>query len=587
MSARYIAVVGHECDAMRCALQRVPGLAIALDLPRLLLVCDTGTDRTDLGGGRGTIIGTLFGRQTGRRASRLTESEIDACHHSGGASLIEHYWGSYVAFLADERGGLAIVRDPSGAAACYVSQSPNAHVVTSDVRVCASLGLIRSEIDWQGVAAHLLWPDRRTRRTCIAGVRELMPGCRLTVGNEPAGIDRVWAPWSFTSRDRRIDDPRKAAEAVRDAVVDAVGAWSKRYSRPLVSLSGGLDSSIVAACMTSGVAAVTLATHERLGDERQYARAVAERQEVDLIEREMTIEAIDPRRSNAASLPRPVSRLFAQAFDQIWAETVVMTGAEALFHGGGGDNVFCFLTSSTPYLDAVVDGQSRHVRHAVLDSLSRMTQVSRWQIRRAALRKILVDRGRFRWRQNPRLLTQVAIAGAGRPESHPWFETIPAGTLPGKRAHVAGLVGIQNYLEAVVPAQKVPVIAPLMSQPVIETCLRIPTWLWCRDGMNRMVARAAFRSRLPAEVIDRRGKGSPGAFDARTVTAKRQAIREMLRDGHLAAQGLIDLDAVDQALGRQGPLHGDGYLRVTGLVDVESWVQSWIGASPSTTRGQS
>lgn len=587
MSARYIAVAGHDCDAMRSALQRAPGLSIALDLPTLMLVCDAGTDRVDLGSERGAVIGTLFDRQTGRPASRLAESQIDDCHHSGGAFLIDHYWGNYVAFLVDERGGVTIVRDPSGATACYVSRLATAHVVTSDVRTCTSLGLVTGEIDWRGVAAHLLWPDRRTRRTCIEGVGELMPGFRLTVGERGPRADQAWTPWQFTSSDRRIDDPREAAEVVRRAVADTVGAWSDRYARPLVSLSGGLDSSIVAVCTTGAAAAVTLATHEPLGDERQYARAVADRQELALIEQQMSIEAIDPRRSHAASLPRPVSRLFAQAFDRIWAETVATTGAGALFHGGGGDNIFCYLTSSTPYLDAWLAGQPYDVRRAVLDSLSAMTQVSRWRIRRAALRKALVDRGRFHWRRNPRLLTRAAIDRAGLPECHPWFETIPAATLPGKQAHVAGLVGIQNYLEAVVAPQQAAVIAPLMSQPVIEACLRVPTWLWCRAGMNRMVARDAFRDRLPAAVIDRRAKGSPGAFDARMVSTQRGAIRAILNDGHLAAKGLIDLAAIDQALGTQGPLRGDGYLRVTALVDVEAWVQSWLGTPSFVGPGQS
>jgi asparagine synthase (glutamine-hydrolysing) len=530
----------------------------------------------------------LFDRETLGLLSGLEDASELASLDSGAKLLIERCWGSFVAFLTHETGCVSVVRDPSGAMACYSAPlRAGGHVVTSDVRACVSLGLIAEAIDWDGVAAYLLWPERRSRRTCIVGVRELMPGSRLVAKAGAAIGDAIWSPWRFTSSEQRIDHPQDAAEEVRAAVLRTVAAWSSRYPRPLVSLSGGLDSSIVMASTPESAGAVTIMTHEALGDERDYAQAVARRCSVDLLECFMDSSSIDPKRSNAAALPRPVSRLFAQELDRIWEMSIAETGADALFHGGGGDNVFCYLASAGPYLDALLAGQPPALCNAVLDSLSRMTRVSRWRIRRAALRKMLIDRGQYRWVRNSRMLSKTAVSMADAAHQHPWFESIPAKTPPGKRAHVAALVRIQNYLEAVEPAQLVPVIAPLMSQPVMEACLRVPTWLWCRDGMNRVVARDAFRSRLPAAVVDRRSKGSPAAFEARMVATRRGDLRSLLRHGHLAARGMIDLEAIDDALGEAGPLRGDGYLRVSELVDVEAWLQSWIGGPSASDRPQS
>lgn len=587
MNGRYIAIVGQGGSAMRAALNHATGMSVVLDRPRLLLACANGVDSIDLGHGRGTIVGTLFDGRARGPLVHLEEADTRACLDSGRAVLAKRYWGSYVAFLADERERVSIIRDPSGATACYVVRVGDDHVVTSDVRSCVSLGLIPLEIDWGGVCTHLLWPERRTGRTCIAGVRELMPGSRLVVQRGTVTEDSVWRPWQFTAPERRIDDRHEAAEQVQAAVLGTLGAWCSRYPRPLVSLSGGLDSSIVTVSATGSAGAVTIMTHEALGDERAYARAVAERCSIDLLERRMEPGAIDPGCSNAASLPRPVSRLFGQELDRIWQQSLATSKADALFHGGGGDNVFCYLASATPYLDAVLARQPQAVQHAVLDSLSSMTRVSRWRIRRAAIRKALVDRGRYRWIRDSRMLSMAAQRMAKDVPQHSWFERIPARTLPGKQAHVAALVRIQNYLDAIEVPQAVPVVAPLMSQPVMETCLRIPTWLWCRDGMNRVVARDAFRALLPAEVADRRLKGSPAAFEARLVAAKRRELRTLLRNGHLAARGIIDLDPVDEALGEEGPLRGTRYLRVTELVDVEAWLQSWMGLPPAGGRLQS
>ena len=52
---------------------------------------------------------------------------------------------------------------------------------------------------------------------------------------------------------------------------------------------------------------------------------------------------------------------------------------------------------------------------------------------------------------------------------------------------------------------------------------------------------------LPPMITERRGKGSPDAFDAQVVTVHRTAIREMLLDGMLVQHGLVEPGAIDVA----------------------------------------
>jgi asparagine synthase (glutamine-hydrolysing) len=187
------------------------------------------------------------------------------------------------------------------------------------------------------------------------------------------------------------------------------------------------------------------------------------------------------------------------------------------------------------------------------------------------------DRGRYRWFRDPSFLTHDAIGLCEGGPEHPWFAVEPASMLPGKRAHVASLVRVQDYLDAVEPSRAVPVVAPLVARPVMEACLSVPTWAWCEGGLNRAVARRAFASMLPPMITERRGKGSPDAFDAQVVTVHRTAIREMLLDGMLVQHGLVEPGAIDVALARPGPMRGTTYLRISRLVDVEAWLQSWSG----------
>src|SRR3546814_16146244 len=86
--------------------------------------------------------------------------------------------------------------------------------------------------------------------------------------------------------------------------------------------------------------------------------------------------------------------------------------------------------------------------------------------------------------------------------------------------------GVELYPRAVSP----PHIAPLLSQPIVELCLSIPTWMWISGGLNRAVARKAFEGRLPAIITRRTHKGGPGGFDLAIYRRNRAALLEHLRE---------------------------------------------------------
>jgi asparagine synthase (glutamine-hydrolysing) len=121
----------------------------------------------------------------------------------------------------------------------------------------------------------------------------------------------------------------------------------------------------------------------------------------------------------------------------------------------------------------------------------------------------------------------------------------------------------------------IPLCSPLISQPLVEACLRVPSWLWFEDGHNRFVARSAFRDQLPVDVLDRDSKGAPDCFVADLYDANRSKIRELLLGGLLRREKLLDDKAVDAALDNQAPVEGHGFLRLMRLVDAETWARSW------------
>jgi asparagine synthase (glutamine-hydrolysing) len=174
------------------------------------------------------------------------------------------------------------------------------------------------------------------------------------------------------------------------------------------------------------------------------------------------------------------------------------------------------------------------------------------------------------------------MTGLPWPADNMWLDAA-ADSLPGKRRHVWSLVGVLNHLEGFGRQQLAPICSPLLSQPVVETCLRIPSWLWFAQGRNRSVARAAFAGLLPATVTGRRTKAAFDSLGARIIRLNARRLRSMLLDGVLVKEGIADPDGIDRAF-RGDIADGEVVAELLGIADVEAWASGWVFWSPGQFR---
>ncbi|MBO9712499.1 asparagine synthetase B family protein [Sphingomonas sp.] len=510
------------------------------------------------------VLGTLFERATGRSVGDRWERR-----------LIRHHWGSYVAFVLDPHAaGWSIVRAPFGELGCYYWSDGALVVAASDVALLCAWAGATPPIDWAAVAGHLIAPDLRPSATCLSGIQELLGGTCLRIANGSYAVEELWSPWAYVGRadDADLDT---LATGLRAVTTECIGRIGGGFSRVLVALSGGLDSSIVAASLAAtGVPfeCMTLVTADALGDERPFARAVTDALGVRLSEAPRLVAGVDVGRSNAAHLPRPVGRYFAQESERHFAAIARAAGADAILRGGGGDNVFCYIQSVRPIVDRIrrqgwIPALETLGDVCRLTGCSAPTAVHRTlrRLRRPPAYPVAVDTS---------LLSRELLAET--PVGPSWRDA-PDDALPGQAAHVASVLTMANYMEPLAPELRLPLLSPLMSQPIVEFCLGVPSWLWCRGGNNRMVARRAFAGDLPKAIVKRRGKGAPDSFEIEIYEANRAALRELLEDGLLAAHGLIDMDGVRAVLADTRPVRGIAYSRVMQLGETEAWARSWTG----------
>lgn len=583
--AGYLAIAASDPSAASSLVAlrdkvRALGWGVVAEADGVVLLVEDPNACVPIGAGSGVLLGQVWSRADGyARCQGLDEVEAGTLVSTAGRALLTRYWGRYVAFvLSKARGTIHVVRDPSGALPCYAYRHGGLDILSDDLRMAVRLDLIRPAIDWGFISQHIAFGGLRVARTGLVGVQELLPGMAVALGPS-LRRELYWRPGDFAAPDMEISDPEEAADQVREETVRCVAALASAFPKIVLELSGGLDSSIVAACLAgrADVQAINCATERPEGDEREFARLVADATGFPLREVMLGSAAFQVLKPSAPHLPRPGRTGALEAIDTAFVGFGREVGADAFFSGGGGDNVFCFLKSAAPVVDRFRrQGLTLGLAETVFD-IARLHSTSGWAVARQAWKIGSRSGGAPPDRPKRDFLCREAIPE--QPEPHPWFT---AGGLnqPGRHRHLYSIAWILGLTDGHDRAAYAPMIFPLLSQPLVEMCLRAPTWLWVANGRDRAVARAAFSDKLPAAVLERRTKGRIDRQIALAYDLQRASIADLLIDGVLARNGVVDSGAVERAV--RHPLEkGASFMTLLELADAELWARGWLDHRPA------
>ncbi|MDE2261333.1 MAG: hypothetical protein KGL45_02290, partial [Gammaproteobacteria bacterium] len=538
--------------------------------------------------GGGVVLGTLFARSpegVSTAASRaLGEADSRAMLDSNGRHLIEGFWGRYVAFLHDAQARASwVVRDPSGGLPCYLVRCRGVDVYFSWIDDIAALLDAPLQVNWPYLIATVCFLRQHSQGTALREVTQILAGeCVET----RAGVSKrlfYWDPLQIANTEV-IEDLGEAVAAMRQCVRDVVHAWASCHEHLLLSLSGGLDSSIVLACLKDAPSRprITCFHYYPLGadlDERAYARAAAARAGLELLER--------PRDSSFGlqalltihRMPEPTNYPYFLEHSRLEAQLAAEQGAAAVVIGYGGDQLFYQERAEWAAGDFLHRrGLRPGVMRVALDA-AQMDQISVWRVLGEAASSYFAHQ---RWsvlqeagRKRP-LLTPSVIEEARRNAAflHPLLRH-PRGAPSGKLWHAHQISQPFDFYDPLQGEGDAERMSPLCSQPLMELCLRIPSYVLTHGGWDRAVARRAFYDDLPPEIRNRRHKGGIEEHLRLTLEHNRPFLQELLLDGALVREGIIDRARLAEVLsGRATPIAvGSG--EVLEYAGIEAWLGRW------------
>lgn len=591
---RYIAFAWNAAIPDRASLAanlrrrlevQLPKWPCALEAPGLL-VFHAGADTSaaqayKLAYKGGVVFGNLFERTGVCLNAAISESETRKLQCSHGQHLVENCWGRYVAFVREDHGPrLWILRDPTGAIPCFVTEHDGIHIVFSHVEDSAQLGLIGHSINWNHIAAYLWFDHLVTAETGLDDVRQLHAGERVQIDADSAKYEFCWHPGRFCGS-RFVGNHRQAGRELRHVIQRCVGTWASCFDSILLELSGGLDSAVVLACLAQlaerpNIVCENQFTENAEGDEREFARQAATSANVGIVE--TAISPADRSLSNLidTTCATPAHTVLLPATQAVREEIVEVYNVNAVFSGQGGDHFF--QRSRTPHIAAEYawnNGLRRDLFRVVSDT-SRFTSKPIWSVVTTVILSGLLRRqvDPYSIRIPSPLMSRQARASLLRKSiCHPWVDE--AADLPGsKRQQIFHVVDSQMFYH--IPGHYADIVHPLISQPIIELCLKVPSYVLTYGGIDRALIRDAFAGVVPASILARTCKGATTGYILNLLVRNIDVMRKLLLDGLLVRENLLDSDETSKALSEPSLISDSTLLfPVLNAFRAELWVRSW------------
>jgi asparagine synthase (glutamine-hydrolysing) len=196
-----------------------------------------------------------------------------------GADCVRHLHGMFAFAAWDTRAHtLLLARDRVGKKPLKYALLPDGRLLfASEIKALLASGQIGREVDLEAIDAFLTFGYVPAPKTGLVQVRKLPPAHRLVWKGGTIQIDRYW----------NLDFSRKVQRSIPEWQEAVRGAVRNAVERRLIAdvplgafLSGGIDSSIVVACMAQSapgaVETFSIGFEHESYNELPYARAVAE-----------------------------------------------------------------------------------------------------------------------------------------------------------------------------------------------------------------------------------------------------------------------------------------------------------------------
>jgi len=550
------------------------------------------------------------------RGGSDTEVLVGAVAQWGLEAALEACEGMFALALWDRRQRqLHLVRDRFGEKPLYYGWVGERLAFASELKALCGLPGFDADIDRDAVALYLRHNCVPAPHSIYRKVAKLPPGHLLTLGADvrPGRLPATHPFWSArqaveSARRRPLDGPPEVlADQLEAALSDSVAARMVADVPVGAFLSGGVDSSAVVALMQrhspQPVRTFTVGFADRAFDESAEAAAVAAHLGTD------HTPLLVSDQDGADVIPL-LPDIWDEPFGDVSAvpmhlvSRLARTQVTVALSGDGGDELFAgynrhawldrLWRRSAPLPDPVrrlAGSILGHLPPALVDGAARATALlpARMQVRNPASKvakvgKVLASSG-----PEDAYLSLVSywgdaesmVLGAGpsasmasRPSEWPALDGITEQML---WLDVVSYLpdDILTKLDRAAMATSLETRVPFLDRAVFDVAWRLPMSVKLHDGVTKWILRQVLYRHVPAELVERPKMGFGFPIGSLLRGRLRPWAEELLDEGRLRRQGLLDPVPIRRAWAQHLQGRRDLGYELWAVLALEAWLDRW------------
>ena len=551
-----------------------------------------------------------------RGHSYRTHSDTETIIHlfeEYGRDCVQHLRGMFAFAIWDRnKKTLFIARDRLGIKPLYYHLTPERLLFGSEVKVILAHGTKRATFDRAALPEFLAFGYLSGEETFYSGIRKLLPGHTMEIGLEGnPGIRQYWdlnASSTHASRNESyyVDSYRELLEgAVSSHLMSDV---------PLgVFLSGGLDSSAVAALMTKirrePIETFSVGYGEQAYSELPFARIVSDHiksqhREVLVSEQDFfnALPHLIWHEDEPIVWPSSVSLYFVAKLARERV-TVVLTG-EGSDETLAGYTRYAFTLKNAAldraYRSVVPGGLRRGLRNAVATS-SLLGATVRRKLEHTFLAKDGASWASFYFDNffsafaeaerndllSGKFASEFAPSTAYKNVLEYWEHS------SGEMLQRLLYTDIKTYLVELLMKQDNMSMAasiesrvPFLDHVLVEFATRIPREVQIKGLAGKTILKKAVEDILPHSIIYRPKLGFPTPWSGWLAGPRLDTIREMLLEPRSLDRGYFRREAIERLFNEHRAKHRDNYDRIWRLLNLELWHRVCLEGEPHGEIGQ-
>lgn len=530
-----------------------------------------------------------------------TQSDTETIVHlyeEYGNDCVQHLRGMFAFAIWDaNRKSLFIARDRLGIKPLYYRVSSREFIFGSEIKALLAYPGVRGTFNRKGLPEYLAYGYLSGEETFYEDVRKLMPGHRLEIneGGE-LRIDRYWELRAH--EDSLPRNERYYVETYRDMLEESVKSHLMSDVPLGVFLSGGLDSSAVAALMTrvrrEPIETFSVGYTEQSYSELPYARAVAKH--LNSLHHEVLVSSEDffgalPKliwhEDEPIAWPSSVSLFFVAQLARQRVK-VVLTG-EGSDETLAGYSRYAFTLNNRAF-DRIYRGTvPRAIREAIRKMMINSSMLSAARKRTLSHTFLALDGASwssfyfdnffsaFTQNEQSRLLTTEFKNSIALDSTHhnvlEYWERSTGGLLQRLlytdiNTYLVELLMKQDNMSM---AASIESRVPFLDHTLVEWAIGVPASLQIRGSSGKWILKKAMKSLLPESIINRRKLGFPTPWSGWLSGPRLDSIENLLLEPRSINRGFFNKSAVEKLFQEHRSKTRDNYDRIWRLLNLELW----------------